>query len=51
MDWEEGADYMAELVDDADLRAALTEVEIEEKFDLGYHTKRVDTIFARVFGG
>ena len=24
--------------------------EIEEKFDLGYHTKHVDTIFARVFG-
>jgi adenylosuccinate lyase len=24
--------------------------EIEDKFDLGYHTKHVDTIFARVFG-
>ena len=24
--------------------------EIEEKFDLGYHTKHVDTIFKRVFG-
>ena len=24
--------------------------EIDEKFDLGYHTKHVDTIFARVFG-
>ena len=23
---------------------------IEEKFDLGYHTKHVDTIFERVFG-
>ena len=23
---------------------------IREKFDLGYHTKHVDTIFARVFG-
>jgi heme oxygenase len=23
---------------------------IEEKFDLGYHFKHVDTIFARVFG-
>ena len=29
--------------------AALSEPEIEEKFDLGYHTKHVDTIFARVF--
>ena len=49
--WEEGADFMAELKGDADVRAALTEAEIEEKFDLGYHTKHVDTIFARVFGG
>ena len=24
--------------------------EIEDKFDLGYHTKHVDTIFQRVFG-
>jgi adenylosuccinate lyase len=31
--------------------AALPPAEIEEKFDLGYHTKHVDTIFARVFGG
>ena len=31
-------------------RAALSPAEIEEKFDLGYHTKHVDTIFARVFG-
>ena len=29
--------------------AKLEEV-IREKFDLGYHTKHVDTIFARVFG-
>jgi adenylosuccinate lyase len=30
--------------------AALSEAEIEDKFDLGYHTKHVDTIFERVFG-
>jgi len=47
--WEEGADFMAELKADPDVRAALSEAEIEEKFDLGYHTKHVDTIFARVF--
>ena len=28
----------------------LSEAEIEDKFDLGYHTKHVDTIFRRVFG-
>ena len=27
-----------------------SEAEIREKFDLGYHTKHVDTIFQRVFG-
>ncbi|UWQ20186.1 adenylosuccinate lyase [Jannaschia sp. W003] len=49
--WEEGADFQTELLADADVRAALSEEEIAEKFDLGYHTKHVDTIFARVFGG
>ena len=48
--WEAGADFKAELLADADVRAALSAEEIEEKFDLGYHTKHVDTIFARVFG-
>jgi adenylosuccinate lyase len=35
---------------DADVTRALSPQEIEEKFDLGYHLKHVDTIFARVFG-
>ena len=48
--WEEGKDFLTELLADADVRAALSEAEIREKFDLGYHTKHVDTIFARVFG-
>ncbi|WP_343079368.1 adenylosuccinate lyase [Ostreiculturibacter nitratireducens] len=48
--WEKGADFMAELKADPEVRAALSEAEIEEKFDLGYHTKHVDTIFRRVFG-
>ncbi|WP_281825753.1 adenylosuccinate lyase [Jannaschia rubra] len=48
--WEEGADFQTELLADDDVRAALGEGEIREKFDLGYHTKHVDTIFARVFG-
>jgi adenylosuccinate lyase len=49
--WEEGADFKAELLADPEVTAALSPAEIEEKFDLGYHTKHVDTIFARVFGG
>ena len=32
------------------MRAALSDAEIAELFDLGYHIKHVDTIFARVFG-
>jgi adenylosuccinate lyase len=48
--WEHGADFLEELLADADVRAALPEATIREKFDLGYHTKHVDTIFKRVFG-
>ncbi|WP_438956440.1 adenylosuccinate lyase [Cognatiyoonia sp.] len=48
--WEQDADFQTELLADDDVRAALTEDEIREKFDLGYHTKHVDTIFKRVFG-
>ncbi|MBO3760616.1 adenylosuccinate lyase [Ciceribacter sp. L1K22] len=48
--WEKGADFLEELLADEEVRAALSEEEIREKFDLGYHTKHVDTIFKRVFG-
>lgn len=48
--WEQGKDFQEELLADADVRKALSEAEIAELFDLGYHTKHVDTIFARVFG-
>ncbi|MEM1366344.1 MAG: adenylosuccinate lyase [Pseudomonadota bacterium] len=42
--------FLDELLADEDVRAALDEETIRDKFDLGYHTKHVDTIFARVFG-
>jgi adenylosuccinate lyase len=48
--WEQGADFKTELLADEEVTAALSPEEIEEKFDLGYHTKHVETIFARVFG-
>src|SRR3954469_22644058 len=35
---------------DPEVTAALPAAEIEEKFDLGYHLRQVDTIFDRVFG-
>ena len=48
--WENGADFKTELLADPEVTAALSPAQIEEKFDLAYHTKHVDTIFARVFG-
>jgi adenylosuccinate lyase len=48
--WEEGRDFREELLADPEVTAALSPAEIEDKFDIGYHTKHVDTIFARVFG-
>jgi adenylosuccinate lyase len=48
--WEEGKDFLVELLADREVRAALSEKEIRDKFDLSYHTRHVDTIFARVFG-
>lgn len=48
--WEQGKDFLTELLADDDVRANLGDAEIRDKFDLGYHTKHVDTIFARVFG-
>ena len=35
---------------DAELKKDLSDAEISEQFDLGYHFKHVDTIFRRVFG-
>ena len=48
--WEKGADFKTELLADPEVTATLTPAQIEEKFDIGYHTKHVDTIFKRVFG-
>lgn len=48
--WEQDKDFLTELLADSEVMAALSEEEIREKFDLGYHTKHVDTIFRRVFG-
>ena len=49
--WEsDGALSLLDLLKaDADVTAALTDAQLEDKFDLAYHFKHVDTIFARVF--
>ncbi|MEL6529539.1 MAG: adenylosuccinate lyase [Pseudomonadota bacterium] len=50
--WESnGTQSLLELLKaDTEVTAALSEAELEEKFDLAYHFKHVDTIFERVFG-
>jgi adenylosuccinate lyase len=50
--WEsDGALSLLDLLKgDPEVTAALSPAQLEEKFDLGYHLKHVDTIFARVFG-
>ena len=47
--WEEGQDFYAELVNDADVTKLIPEKDLKNLFDLSYHTKHVDTIFKRVF--
>jgi len=44
------ADLLALLKADPEVSAALSDEALESMFDLGYHLKHVDTIFARVFG-
>jgi adenylosuccinate lyase len=48
--WEDRVDFREQLLADDDVVAALGKDAINEKFDMDYHTKHVDTIFARVFG-
>ncbi len=48
--WRGEGNFLDLLKADPDVKAALGESELEALFDLGYHTKHVDTIFSRVFG-
>ena len=48
--WKNGADFLTALKGDADVTARLPEDDLAALFDLGYHTRNVDAIFARVFG-
>ena len=47
--WEFRTDFSEELLADPEVCEALSVEEINEKFDMAYHTKHVDTIFKRVF--
>ena len=48
--WRGEGQFLDLLKADKEIAAHLTAKELESLFDLGYHTKHVDTIFARVFG-
>ncbi len=48
--WREGGSFKDRLLADETVRARLKPAAIEAMFDLGYHFKRVDAIFRRVFG-
>jgi len=48
--WQGQGDFLTFLNADKDVRKHLSEAELTENFDLGYHLKHVDTIFKRVFG-
>jgi adenylosuccinate lyase len=47
--WQENADFLSLLKADPDVAGRLPAAALEACFDLGYHTKRVDEIFKRVF--
>jgi len=48
--WRGEGDFRTLLGADVDVAAKLSPSELDELFDLSYHFKHVDTIFARVFG-
>ena len=48
--WRGEGDFLAFLKADPEVTAVLPPEALEPLFDLGHHTKHVDTIFARVFG-
>ena len=48
--WRGEGDFLTLLKKDPDVSKVLSNGELEELFDLGYHLKNVDVIFKRVFG-
>ena len=49
--WDGRGTFLENLKGDATVTGNLDEAALADLFDLGYHTKHVDTIFQRVFGG
>jgi len=47
--WDEGGDFRARVLEDADITAHLTREQIERAFALDTYLRNVDKVFARVF--
>ncbi len=48
--WRDGGDFQTNLLADKKVMAHMKAAEVKALFNLGYHTKHVNTIFTRVFG-
>ncbi len=48
--WDEGQDFQELIKADPDIKAQLSEADIERAFSLAYYLRNVDAVFARVFG-
>ena len=48
--WNDGGQLLDHLKQDKDVTAKIPAKDLEGLFDMGYHTKHIDTIFKRVFG-
>ena len=48
--WQGNGDLLSILKQDKDITTHIPEADLTKLFDLGYHTRHVDTIFRRVFG-
>jgi len=46
---EAGKDFQTLLKEDGEIKNYLSAAEIDAMFDMGHHTKHIDTIFDRVF--
>ena len=47
--WQEGADFLTLLKNDAEVKGKISDKKLEELFDNSYHTKNIDVIFEKVF--
>ena len=48
--WRGNASFLRSRRADKEIRQFLSDDELVTLFDMGYHTKHVDTIFRRAFG-